>query len=360
MDTRARSIGRLLLWAPLAFGVGCGTGGGPAGPPEEIVKVPGQGSVIIYVEAPKRTAAPLLRTFQEQTGIHVDATYRETLGDRFLPTLKDLAARGKVDLFWGESPLSAYDIVEADLAVPFRPAGARPVPEQYRDRQFRWIGFAANPRVIVYNSARLKPEEAPAGIADLIRAPWAGRGAMPRIASGPAAFHAAALFSQWGPEKARAYFDALGADGTRVVEDDASALRLVASGDCSWALVGLDEAIGAKREAEPINILFPDRIGQGAVVPPQVAVLLRDAPDPAQAKGLYGYLFATEGAWLLGQNDYALITFLPAAPRPDWVPSLASLNVARVDPFETWKTYRERASLLAAWGQPAAPAAAPR
>jgi len=360
MTTHARAIGQSLLWAHLAIGVGCGTGGGPAGPPEEIVKVPGQGTVVVYVEARKRTAAPLLRTFEEQTGIHVDATYRETLGDRFLPTLRENAAKGKIDLFWGESPLSACEIVDADLAVPFRPIGARPVPEQYRDRQFRWIGFAANPRVIIYNSARLKPEEAPTGTADLTRAPWAGRGAVPRIASGPAAFHAAALFSLWGPERARSYLDALRADGTRIVDDDPSALRLVSSGEASWALIGLDEAIGAKREAAPINILFPDRFGQGAVVPPQVAVLLRGAPDAAQAKCLYGYLFATEGAWLLGQNDYALITFLPDAPKPGWVPGLASLNVARVDPLETWKVYRERASFFASWGPAAAPVTVPR
>src|SRR5881296_1535060 len=103
MTTRARTMGRFVLWAHVAIGVGCGTAGGPAGPPEEVVKVPGQGTVVVYVEAPKRTAAPLFSTFQDQTGIRVDATYRETLGDRFLTALKEDAAKGKVDLFWGES-----------------------------------------------------------------------------------------------------------------------------------------------------------------------------------------------------------------------------------------------------------------
>jgi len=325
-----------------------------------VVKVPGQGSVIVYVEAAKRTAGPLLKTFQEQTGISVSATYRETLGDRFAAALKEDAAKGKVDLFWGETPLSACAIADAGLAVPFRPAGARPVPEQYRDRQFRWIGFAANPRVIVYNSARLKPDEAPTATADLVRAPWAGHGAVPRISSGPAAFHAAALFALWGGERARSFFNTLRSDGTRIVDDDRAARRLVASGEALWGLIGLDEAICAKREAEPINILFPDRIGLGAVVPPHVAVLLRAAPHPAQAKGLFGYLFASEGAWLLAQNDCALITFTPGVPKPDWVPVLGAINVARVDPLEAWKAYRDDAAFLASWGATGSPASAPR
>src|ERR1700741_793104 len=40
-------------------------------PPEEVVKVPAGGSVVVYVEATIKTAGPILKTFQEQTGIIV-------------------------------------------------------------------------------------------------------------------------------------------------------------------------------------------------------------------------------------------------------------------------------------------------
>src|SRR2546426_3050623 len=126
MATPARSVGSCVLWALLAGCPGCGPGG-PGQPAEEVVKVPGQGSVVVYVEAPERTAGPLLKTFQDQTGISVSATYREILGERFATVLREDAVKGKVDLFWGETPLSACDLVDADLAVPFRTAGARPV-----------------------------------------------------------------------------------------------------------------------------------------------------------------------------------------------------------------------------------------
>jgi len=327
----------------------CGPGA-PDLPPEEAVSVPGEGNVVVYVEASRRTAGPVLKTFEEQTGITVTANYRENLGERFLPALKEEAAKGNVDFFWAATPLSALEIAEGGLAAPFRPAGARPVPSQYRDRRFRFIGFAANPRVFIYNSDRLKKEDVPAETDDLVRAPWAGHGAMPRIASGAPAFHAAALFALWGPKPARTFFEALRSAGTIVVEDDAAVRRLVASGEAMWGMIGLDEAICAKREAEPINILFPDRMGMGTIVPPHVAVLMRGAPHPAQAKGLFGYLFATEGAWLFGQNDCPLITFVPDVPKPEWIPALASFNVALIDPEAAARAYRENEGYLAAWG----------
>jgi iron(III) transport system substrate-binding protein len=319
-------------------------------PPEEVVKVPAGGSVVVYVEATVKTAGPILKTFQEQTGIIVTANYKETLGDRFLPSLKDEAAQRRVDLFWGDSPLTAIELADLGLAVPFRPAGARPVPSQYHDPRFRWVGFAANPRVFIYNTDKMKKEDAPGETSELVNAPWAGHGALPRIASGAPAFHAAALYALWRPERAKAFLQALQTDGTAIVEDDRAVRALVASGKAWWGMIGLDEAIGAKREAEPINILFPDRMGMGSIVPPHVVALMRGAPHADQAKGLFGYLFATEGAWLCGQNDCPLVTFIPDVPKPDWIPALSSMNIALVDAQEAARAYRENRDAFLSWG----------
>ena len=342
----------------LAAAAACGPRTPPA-PPEETVTVPRGGRVVIYVEAPRRNAGPILKSFTEQSDVEVEAIYRETLGAAFLPRLKAEAAAGKVDLFWGTSPLAAIDLARAGLAVPFRPAGARPVPGQFRDPQYRWIGFAVNPRVILYNTGRLTREEAPASIADLTGARWSGTGAVARIESGTPAFHAAALFSLWGPDRARRFFDALRTGGARIVEDDAAVRRLVASGEALWGVLDLDEAICANREAEPVHILFPDRLSLGAVVSPYVAVLLRGAPHPAQAKGLYAYLFASETAWQLGMNDCALLTLIPDIPRPDWVPVLGMLNVARLDNEAVFDAFGDNAPFFESWGAGAPAAAAP-
>jgi iron(III) transport system substrate-binding protein len=244
--------------------------------------------------------------------------------------------------------------------VPFRPAGSHPVPGQYHERAYRWIGFAANPRVIVTHDTGMVPVHPPATTEDLTEGSWAGKAVLARPAGGSAAFHAAALLALLGERRGRQFFEKVRAQGNRIVADDPEVRRMVGAGEADWGIVDLDRAICAKRLNEAVNIVFPDRLGMGAVVVPQVVALLKGTPNPAQARGLIGFAFATETAWAVGQADCALITLLPVGtlgiPKPEWVPTLGSLNVAALDNevvFDAWVANRD---WLASWaGAPAGP-----
>ena len=332
---------------------GCGASA-PALPPEETIKVPGEGTVAVYVEAPRRLAGPVLKTFSEQTGITVEAHYREEAPDRFQETLKSEAEAGRVDLVWAASPLLAISLARSGLAVPFRPAGARPIPNQYRDRGFQWIGFAANPRVIIFNQDLVSRDSAPQSLDDLAEGRWAGKAALSRIAEGAAAYQAATLLAKRGDDVAKPFLDRVLAAGNRVVANDMEVQRLVSKGEAAWGVLDLDLAICAKRQAEPVHIFFPDRMGLGAVVVPHVAVLVRGAPHRDQARGLFAYLFATETAWLVGHNDCALLSLLPivamGVSKPEWVPLLGAINVMSIDNDQAYDAFVRNAPYLGSWG----------
>jgi len=348
-----RSAARHLVPPALLLLAACGAPG-PSIPAEEAVTVPAGGEVVVWVEASRYLAAPVLTMFSEQTGIVVKATYREDSPDGFFDRVRVEAGAGRADLFWGSSSLSAVGLARAGLAVAFRPSGSRPIPSQYRDRQFRWIGFAVDPRVIIFNHDLVSRDEAPLSVDDLTEGRWAGRAAVARAAEGPAAFQAAAILARRGDQSGRRFYEEIAAAGNRVVATDGEVRRLVVAGEVAWGIVNLDQAICAKRQADPVSIHFPDRVGPGAVIVPHTAVLLRGGPNPAQARGLFGYLFGTETAWQVGQNDCAMMSLLPVVamgiPKPEWVPLLGAVNIMPVDNEAVYDAWVRNAAFLAAWG----------
>lgn len=324
-------------------------------PPEEAVETPTGGEVVVFVETPRYLTAPLLKMITDRTGITVRATWREDAPDRFFDTLRTETAAGRADLFLGNGTLTATALVREGFALPFRPERARPIPAQYRDRGFRFIGYAANPRVILYNRDALSRDAAPESLESLVTGPWAGKAALARATGGPAAFQAAALISRMGDERGLAFYRGIAAAGNRLVENDGDVRRLVASGECSWGVISFDQAYLAGREAEPTTLRIPDGMGYGTVVVPHVAMLLRGAPHSKEARYVVDRLFGGNVVKMLGESDNALLSLMPIVAmgfkKPEFVPLLGALNVLPVDNdavYDAWVKHREFLATLGA------------
>ena len=99
-----------------------------------------------------------------------------------------------------------------------------------------------------------------------------------------------------------------------------------------------------------MHSFFPDRLAIGAIATPQAMVLLRGAPHPLQAKGLFAFLFSVDSAYQLSGNDRPLITLLPNVPKPDWVPNLGAINITVIDNAAVFAAYRAHLDAFQSWG----------
>ncbi|HUD72686.1 MAG TPA: ABC transporter substrate-binding protein [Dongiaceae bacterium] len=328
--------------------------------PEETVEVPAEGEVVVYVETPRSLTGPLLKMIADRSGMTVQAVYQEDAPDQFLTRLHQEAVAGRADVFLGNGSLTAVGLAREGLATPYRAARARPVPPQYHDPGFRWLGYAGNPRVIAYNRDLIDRSEAPESLDALFTGPWAGKAAMTRPTLGSSAFQAAALISRLGDERGVDFYRKAAAAGNRLVDGDAEVRRLVASGEVAWGVLDFDQATLAGREAQPVGLRIPDGLGYGAVVVPHVAMLLRGAPHPAQARGCIDRLFGGNVTRMLGESDNALLTFLPIVSmgikKPEWLPLLGALNVLPVDNEQAFDAFARHREFLAGLGaRPSAP-----
>jgi iron(III) transport system substrate-binding protein len=69
--------------------------------------------------------------------------------------------------------------------------------------------------------------------------------------------HAAALFSTWGEADAKAFFQAMRANGVRVASSNGEVKRLVASGEVAIGLADTDDAHEAIEEKAPVDVVWP-------------------------------------------------------------------------------------------------------
>ena len=188
-----------------------------------------------------------------------------------------------------------------------------------------WTGFAARARVLLVNTDLVDEAERPVSIRDLANPRWRGRTTIANPLFGTTTMHAAALFTVWGEETAKTFFDALMSNDVRIASSNGEVKRLVVSGEVAFGLTETDDAYSAVQEGAPVAIVYPDRDDLGTLVMPTVVVMLRGARHPEAARRLIDHL-------LTARTEEALIEaggHMPLGPTDTGATSLPGLDQLR-------------------------------
>ncbi len=277
---RGSRIGRWLGAGSLVLGaVGCGETA-----PE----------VVPYTSVDQVFSEPVFRSFEEQTSTRVRAVFdtEETKSTGVLNRILAEAGAPQADVFWSGDPARAFVLMGRGLVEVYRSPNADRIPPQFRADDGTWTGFAARARVLLVNTDLVAEAERPKSIRDLADPRWRGRTTIANPLFGTTTMHAAALFSVWGEDSARAFFDALKRNDVRIASSNGEVRRLVVSGEVAFGLTDTDDAYGAVRDGGAVAIVYPDRDDLGTLVMPTVLVLIKGAPHPEAAKQLIDHLLA--------------------------------------------------------------------
>lgn len=116
---------------------------------------------------------------------------------------------------WSGDPVRPFVLVERGLVQPHASPEAAALPRALRAEDGTWTGFAARARVLLVNTQLVPDASSPQSIRDLADFRWKGRAAIANPLFGTTTMHVAALFSAWGEREAKAFMDALKANGTK-------------------------------------------------------------------------------------------------------------------------------------------------
>ena len=313
--------------------VACGRRDGDSASPRSGGAAP---SVVVYCSADKEFAELVFQAYEAKTGVKVLPLYdtEETKTAGLTARLMAEKARPKADVFWSSDTSRAVALVDQGLTAAYVPRTAAATPDRYKSTTGMWTGFGARIRVILYNTDKVTPAEAPHSILDLTQPRWKGRFAIANPHFGTMSFHAAALFVKWGDAKASDFLQRLKDNGAVIAAGNSDVKDRVADGRVDVGILDEDDAVVAVREKKRVAIAIPDQEGAdplGTPLMPNVAVLIHGAPHLEQAQRFIDFLVSADAEKILAESDAAQYPLHPGAEGPKLLPPLDAIRAMDVD-----------------------------
>ncbi|HUS90494.1 MAG TPA: extracellular solute-binding protein [Phycisphaerae bacterium] len=263
-------------------------------PSDANIPGPAQGEVVVYCSVDQHFAKGILAGFEKQTGVRVLARYdeeaRKTTG--LVQRLRAEKAHPAADVFWSGEIFQTIRLAEEGILRPYQGEAVKGWPPQFADPDGRWFAFALRMRVIAWDTRRVKADEVPQRLEDLLGARWKGRLVMARPQFGTTRGDVASWFAHYGPGRAKEVLRGLAANGMRLVQGNSTAVRTVARGEADVCFTDTDDVYVAQRNGWPIAMTPLDQDGEGALAIPNTAGLVAGGPSPAAGEKLLAYLLS--------------------------------------------------------------------
>lgn len=250
--------------------------------------------VVVFTAHDRIYSEPILRAFEQQTGIRVKPVY-DAEAAKTTGLINRLLARRdspECDVLWNNEVVQTESLAQQGALEPYDSPAASRIPRRWRDPRRHWTGFAGRLRVFVYHPGRF-PSPPDASLAMFTDARYRGQGVIALPYYGTTFTHAGVLHRQWGSQRLREWLVQAGANGTAFAPGNGSACDLVAGGERSFGLTDTDDARGAILDGKLLGVLIPDP-SDGAILIPNTVALVRGAPHPAEGKALIDFLLSPE------------------------------------------------------------------
>ena len=302
--------------------------GGPAAE-----NTPAPQTVSVYVSTDRVFSEPILKTFEQRTGVRVNAVYdtEETKSTGLANRLLAEKENPQADVFWSNEPVRTLVLEERGVLAPYQSASAADIPPIFKDPSGMWTGFSARVRVIAYNTKSVPEADAPKSVLDLADPAWKGQVAIADPRFGSTSFHAAALYVTLGDEKADDFFRRLKANGVKIVAGNSVVRDMVVKGEVKVGLTDTDDVNVAVQQGAPIAMVMPDKDGMGVPMMPNLVSMIAGAPHPAQARQMIDYLLSPDVEAMLAKSEAVQIPLRASVPGPPTLPRIDAFKPMTLD-----------------------------
>ncbi len=251
--------------------------------------------VSVYLSTDQAFTEPILRDYERQSGVHVRALFEqgETRHTRVIDRIITEANNPQADVLWSDDPVQPHVLIKRGLVYHFRSPNTVFVPHTFRADDGTWTGLGARASLLLVNKNLVKPAEMPRSLRDLADPKWKGLTAIANPSEGTTSIHLAALANAWGGDGLKEFLNQMKANGTKVAKSNREVMRLVSAGEVAFGLADTDDAAEALHNGAPIQAVYPDQEGIGALLIPTAVVLLK-GPHREEGQRLIHFLLSSQ------------------------------------------------------------------
>lgn len=245
-----------------------------------------EGKVTFYSSINEQEGLPLLKIFEEATGVQVEYVRNSDSG--LLSRILVEARAGKQS--WDVIQTTAVNKMSQDLLAAFDVPEAKAIPAEAKDPDRKWYGIYANYNAPAYNTNKIKPADLPKTLEEFAqKKEWAGRVAIDFSDNE----WLMAVYQMYGEAKGRKIVQDIVTNLKPVVVKGHLALaRSVGAGEYDIALNNyLNLTLNVKMTKGPTDYWLIDPV---AVFYGQVGVNAK-APSPNAARLLSNFFMSVEG-----------------------------------------------------------------
>lgn len=287
--------------------------------------------LVIYTSLPQAVYDPLVREFEQRTGVWVRVETGETAA--LLDRLEEEGEDTACDLFLGGG-MEQVDAREA-LFAPYESPLAGRIPDVFLEGSGLWTPLSPRPMVIIYNP-KLVRTNPPSGWESLLDQNWRGRVAFASPEATSLGYTALTTLLQAFPGGEAEAFEALAANvAGRQLATWPAVIGQVADGDACLGVTALDDALRGIDEGCDIVIVRPR---EGTSVLCDGMAVTRCGRHPENAKTFIDFALGEDAQNCLAEQ--CCRASLLDGPGEDGLPLL--------DYDRTWAC-RQREDLLAVW-----------
>lgn len=296
---------------------------------------PEEQRLVVYTSHKSSVYQPILREFEERTGIWVEVVSGGTYDvlDKVRQELKDPTA--DIVFGGGVDSLEGY----ADCFQPYSSPNSDGIPEAFRDGDDLWVPFSALPVVLVYNTKLVSPDTLTCW-QDLSRPEFRGKIAFADPEKSGSCFTALVTYRQIAGDIGLKNLSNWLAGS--VLSSSGSILSEVSAGNCLVGITLEEAALREKEAGSSIGLVYPS---DGTSVVPDGIAIVKNAPHLDNARRFLDFILSRDVQSLLAPRFRRRSVF-PEIQDSDGMSALEELKIL---PYNSSWAAENRSWILQSW-----------